>query len=431
MVFARGDCDIDPDSGRRFEHPDLGRVATRLAGARRVELGCRAGRRRASEQPEHRVCGDHGLQVDIPFQIDRTDRRPDPDGAHPILGQRAGLVRADDTRRAQRFDRAQTLDKRPSSRQARHAHRQREGDRRQKSLGHVGHDQADREAHCIFEGQPCDKPTKREERETDDEGNDRDQPCDAADFSLKRAGVDPDALRQRGDPPQLGVHAGGDDERAGDSSDACRAAEDEFTRVEQRTGGVRELGRAEHRLRLARHRRQIDIDCPIEQPGVRRDPIALLDQEHVAGHKRAGVDLLPTTVPEYVGLLGEVAPKGFDGLLCLALLDEGEEGVEQHDRHDRDCERGRTADQREHSGHPEQQRKRVYELLRELPWPARTPASRQLVGSVCDEPPISLAACKTLGAGAKIAQQSFDRFARIHVDAVARIRLHPAPRPPS
>ena len=62
------------------------------------------------------------------------------DGAHPVLGQRPGLVGADHGRRAERLDRAKPLDERAAAGEPPHADGERERDRRQQALGDVRDD---------------------------------------------------------------------------------------------------------------------------------------------------------------------------------------------------------------------------------------------------------------------------------------------------
>ena len=72
-----------------------------------------------------------------------ASRRPRP---HPVLGQRAGLVGADDRRSSRASRRRDSrLTSAPARASAADAHRQGEGDGRQQALGHVGHQQADGE----------------------------------------------------------------------------------------------------------------------------------------------------------------------------------------------------------------------------------------------------------------------------------------------
>ena len=125
---------------------DLGRLAARLPGPLGRELRGAARRDRA-----RRGAPSTGSAPTAAATSPSLSRSSSPSGvqirdrAHPVLGQRPGLVGADDRRRAERLDRAQPLDERAAAREARHADRERERDRRQQPLGHVGDDQADRE----------------------------------------------------------------------------------------------------------------------------------------------------------------------------------------------------------------------------------------------------------------------------------------------
>ena len=85
--------------------------------------------------------------------------------AHPALGQGAGLVGADDVGRAERLDSGQPLHKRPSPGHPPHSDREREGDRRQQSLGDVGDEQADRKGDGVVEGKAGERCSDCEEDE--------------------------------------------------------------------------------------------------------------------------------------------------------------------------------------------------------------------------------------------------------------------------
>ena len=153
--------------------------------------------------------------------------------------------------------------------------------------------QADREGERVLERQPGREPARsartRAPHATATSG---DQPRDTADLLLERALVGLDPLRESGDAAELGLHAGGEDERLRLAADAGRAAEDQLACLEQRAGRVGELGRAKDRLRLPRERRHVDLDRAFEQAGVGRDPIPLGQEQHVARNELARVDRL-------------------------------------------------------------------------------------------------------------------------------------------
>ena len=102
-------------------------------------------------------------------------------------------------------------------------------------------------------------------------------------------------------------------------------------------------------------------------------PVALREQQHVAGHERARVDRLSPAVAEHERLLRQVAAQRLDRALGLPLLREREDSVEHDHGDDRAAEHRRARDEGERRRDPEQQRERVRELLRQLPRPAAPP----------------------------------------------------------
>ena len=147
-----------PRSRAATQEADLGRVAAmapassvgRVAAARTRRPARRAVR---SRRPPD---GRRGRRA--------RHRRPSTVDLHAVLGERAGLVRADDVGRPEGLDRAQALDERAAAREATHADRQRERDRRQQALGDVGDEQPDREDDGVGERQPGER-AERDERD--------------------------------------------------------------------------------------------------------------------------------------------------------------------------------------------------------------------------------------------------------------------------
>ena len=227
VTLAAGDGDVRPEQLRRLEQPDLGRLAARLARLLPVDVRGRAGGERERELGEHGI-GRHGCRgIAVRLQVDLSAGGPHADGAHPILGQGAGLVGADHGRRAERLDGAQTLHECAPAGEGADADGESEGDRRQQALGHVGDDEAYREGCRVVQRQPCDEPAEREEGDADRHRDAGDQPRHPAHLALDRARLLPHALGEGRDPPELGVHAGRVDEGTGLTTDARRAAEDE------------------------------------------------------------------------------------------------------------------------------------------------------------------------------------------------------------
>ena len=278
------------------EHRQLGRIAGRVA-ARRRRVRVVARRHRVPE-PAKDGCallvgaGAFGGRVDV----ERLRRRPDRGDLHPVLGQGAGLVGADHVRRAERLDRAQALDHRAAAHQLADTDRERERDHRQQALRHVADEQPDREHHRVGNGEAGAEHRDRDERGTGDERDQRDQPGDPSYLRLQRALVALDALRQRGDAPELCVHAGREHQRSRRALRARRAREHQVARLEQRHLSIQQLGGAKRRHRLAAEHREVDLDAPRDESRVGRDAIALLDHQHVSRHQGGRVDLLLLSV---------------------------------------------------------------------------------------------------------------------------------------
>ena len=85
---------------------------------------------------------------------------------HVVLGQRTGLVGANDRRGAERLDRGQVTDEDVALCHALGGQHERQGQRREQPFRHHGDDDADRENEGLPE-RDADHPAEREEQETD------------------------------------------------------------------------------------------------------------------------------------------------------------------------------------------------------------------------------------------------------------------------
>jgi hypothetical protein len=119
----------------------------------------------------------------IPFDHrHRENRLPEQDllDRHAVLGQRAGLVGADDSSRAERFDRRQVPDEHMALGHALSGQHQGQRQRRQQTLRHHRDDDADGEDEILPE-RHADRPADGEESQTDryhQIGDQPAQPCD-------------------------------------------------------------------------------------------------------------------------------------------------------------------------------------------------------------------------------------------------------------
>ena len=144
---------------RRLEQRDLGRIAGR-APDRVVQAagrGARARRNRRRRSPS-------SSRPRRPAS--RPPRRIRFSVSVPVLSVQITVVAPSVSTALSRLTSA------PRARQPPHADRERERDRRQQPLGHVGDEQADREDQRVAERQPGDEHPERDERDPDD---DRDQ----------------------------------------------------------------------------------------------------------------------------------------------------------------------------------------------------------------------------------------------------------------
>ena len=151
-------------------------------------------------------------------------------GVHPVLGQRPGLVGADHGGRAQGLHGRQMSDQYIPLGHPLGSDGQRQRDRRQQSFGHVRHDDPNREDEIGPEGQAEHQPDDEEHAPQHDREH-RDDPADKRDLTLKGKRQFAGGLGQVGNLAKLGLHARGEDNRAGVAGDDCRARQDNIGAV--------------------------------------------------------------------------------------------------------------------------------------------------------------------------------------------------------
>jgi hypothetical protein len=119
----------------------------------------------------------------------------------------------------------------------------------------------------------------------------------------------------------------------GAAAGAARAGEDEVTRLEHDVGlGLACLACDRHGL--AGQRRRVDLQASCDQSRVGRDPVALVEEDDVAGHELAGIYELAPFVAEDGDRVRQKCRQCLDRPLGLVLLQEREDGVEQDDGDD-------------------------------------------------------------------------------------------------
>ena len=149
---------VEAGLGGGHDQRALGRVAFDLPRARRPRRGRSARRRRAPPRAAVSQTGSDGstgcaVARELALAARSPRRRPRASrpatkilrDRHLVLGQRAGLVGADDRGAAERLDRGQAADQRVALDHPLHAERERDGDHGRQRLGHDGDRQRDAE----------------------------------------------------------------------------------------------------------------------------------------------------------------------------------------------------------------------------------------------------------------------------------------------
>ena len=325
------------------------------------------------------------------------------DHRHPVGGEGAGLVGADDGRRAQGLDRAQPLDESTLPRERADTDRERESDGRQQPLGDVCDEQPDREDERAGERQ-AGQQAERKEGDADADGDERDQPRRAAHLLLERALLPPDALRERGDAAELGLHPRRVDERMRLACGAARPAEDEVACLEEDVG-LRFADLASHRHRLAREGGGVDLEAARDEPRVGGHAIAFDEHDDVPRHEPPRLDELPPSVPQHGDALGQEGGERLDRTLRLPLLRERERRVQRTTRDDGRREERGPCSPGEGGGGPEQQCERMGQLRGHVAPPARAPSARDLVRAVANEPALGFPLGEAVRARLEIREQ--------------------------
>ena len=173
-------------TGRELEQRDLGRVTGGPVPAGRAGRRCcrRPPPGRAGRPPSAPAAAVGGWAA-CPG-LASPPRGPDGGDAHPVLGQGAGLVGADDRGGPQGLHRRQPLDQGAAAGHLAHPDGQRQGDGGQQSFRDVGDQQPDREAGRRGHAQPGGQ-ADRQERDPGPYGDERDQPGGPLDLVLQRA----------------------------------------------------------------------------------------------------------------------------------------------------------------------------------------------------------------------------------------------------
>ena len=206
-------------------------------------------------------------------------RRPCALDEHPVLGQRARLVRADDRHRSERLDRGELADEGVAARHPAGAEGEGDRDDRRQPLRDGRHGQADRDQEHVLRRFPA-GDAGGEDEGTDDEGKNGQRLAQCREPVLEWRLASGVLLEQLGDPAQRGRHAGGEHQAGASPVDDGCAVERDVALVGEDT-----LGHVGKRLRdllgglgLAGQGGLVDA----QRPG--------LAEAQVGGHDVAGVE---------------------------------------------------------------------------------------------------------------------------------------------
>ncbi len=253
------------------------------------------------------------------------------DDRHPVLGEGAGLVGADDGHRAQGLHRGQAADQGGPGQHALRPEGQGDGDHGRQAFGDDGHRHRDRgQQQVAYVVAP--PQAQREDEGGDHQAGQGQVLAHPVEAALQRSGALSRLLEQAGDLAQFGAHAGGHHEGGAAALGHDGAHEGEVAAIPQRQArhveGLRLLG---YGLRLAGEGGLLDAEAGrLGQADVGGHQVPGLQQDHVAGHQVAGGDV-PGQPGAHHGDLGDgQALQGGDGLLGLVLL----EGAQQDEEHD-------------------------------------------------------------------------------------------------
>ena len=144
-------------------------------------------------------------------------------------------------------------------------------------------------------------------------------------------------LDEAGDLAEFRRHPGLDDDRLPAASFDRGPHEHHVLPIADERVPRQRLDRLADRLRFPRERGLIEAESGgLEETRVRRDTVSRGQDRDVAGHEFAGRDGHDPSLAEHMSLRSGEALEGLQGPLRAVLLDEAEDRVHDHDRHDQD-----------------------------------------------------------------------------------------------
>ena len=270
------------------------------------------------------------------------------DDGHFVLGKRAGLVRADGLRAAERLDGREFADDRLALGHLGHAERKDDGHDGDQALGdgsdgerdgnHKGVEQGSRVgkdvAHTVAED------VNAKDHDADDEHHNGEDAAELGKLHLQRRELFLGLGQGAGNLAHLGVHTGADHDGAttavhhGGTHVAHVLAVAERHVVGAR-GELDHVGVLLDRHGLAGECGLLDLHRgALEDAAVGRDGIASLEHDHVAGHELGARQVHELAVAQHLGLRCAHLLQRLEGLLAFSLLDHAQHRVDDNDEHD-------------------------------------------------------------------------------------------------
>ncbi|MCG3119204.1 MAG: hypothetical protein ALAOOOJD_01560 [bacterium] len=242
-----------------------------------------------------------------PAQTHAPARGNDHAHGHLVLRERAGFVGGDNIRRAERFNCGEMAHDGVALRHALHADGEHRGDHCRQTFRHCCNGERDtQDEHIENSGETAhifDENDRGDHHNGDDDDDKAEQFTDVVEFLLQRCGLFRRCLQHTGNAPHLSLHSSRHHHRASASVSCCRAAENHVVTVakpdffcdRQRIFSYR------HTLTGQRRFRRLQRDF-LNQSRVRRDSVALFNENDVAGHDLGRRNILPLTFTDDIGM---------------------------------------------------------------------------------------------------------------------------------
>ena len=323
----------------------------RRLGHARILRAQRARRQALRDRPAHerglgRLAG-HGVRLRVVHRVDAQGHGRGEQvlitgsalgHGHAVLRERAGLIRADDLRAAERLHGREAADDRAAAAHVRHADGQHDRHDRGQPLRNGRNREADGDQERIEHDAAVDRPGAQHADREHDHADAQHEPCqDAA--QLRQAQLQGRlillCLRERvGDVAHLRLHAGLCDDGAAAAVDDAAAKIEHVAAVAETdvTGGCERVWRFCHRHALAGQGGLLGAQArTLEHACVGRHGVARLKHEHIARDQLLTGDGDELPAAQDAAVRGAQFLQGGNGLLGLALLVHAEHRVDDDD----------------------------------------------------------------------------------------------------